>query len=212
MRIDPKRAATILALLALMAIPLHAAGTVIGPGDQAPDTRGWDHNSVLHVVDFSAAEATLINFWATWCEPCLNEMPALQEAHESLGPRGLQVVGITHEKIEDAELGTFLADIGVTYTVFRAGSTIRKHWSGSQGSLPNSYLVGKNGRVIRRYVGASDEQVEQLKSDLVAVLEGRPLGRLILPTAGDFATAEDRVRQEKEKAAQKKADESDTPD
>jgi thiol-disulfide isomerase/thioredoxin len=211
MRIDTTRAGIILTLLTLMAIPLQAAGTVIGPGDQAPDTRGWDHNRELHVVDFSQAEVTLINFWATWCEPCRNEMPALQQAHEDLGPRGLQVVGITHENIEDAELGTFLGEIGVTYPVFRAGSTIRKHWPGSAGSLPNSYLVGKDGRVIRRYVGASSEQVEQLKSDLVAALEGRPLGPLILPSVGDFATAADRVRQEKEEEARKAA-EPDTPD
>ena len=197
------------AVLALVSTPLLASGgKIVAPGDAAPDTRGRDHNSVLHVIDFGAAELTLLNFWATWCEPCRNEMPMLQEAHETLTPRGLRVVGITHEAIEDEDLGEFLDAAGVTYTVFRAGPSVKKHWIGSQGSLPNSYLIGKDGRVIRRYVGASPEQVEQMRSDLVAVLDGRPLGMLIFPGQGDVATSEDRVRQEKEAEARKKAEEA----
>ncbi len=211
MRVALNKALLLLAL-ALFATSLHASNKVVAPGDQAPDTRGRDHNNVLHVIDFSAANLTLVNFWASWCEPCRNEMPALQEAHENLGPRGLRVVGITHERIDDEDLATFLDEMGVTYTVFRAGPSVKKYWIGTQGVLPNSYLIGKDGRVIRRYVGASPEQVEQLTSDLVAVLDGRPLGMLIFSGEGDVATGEDRVRQQKEEEAKKKAEEAAKPD
>ncbi|NIM63630.1 MAG: redoxin domain-containing protein [Acidobacteria bacterium] len=190
--------------LTLFAAPLDASGRVVRPGDQAPDTRGRDASGVLHVIDFSEAELTLLNFWATWCEPCKREMPVLQEAQDTLGPRGLRVIGITHERIENEDLAEFLDQMGITYTVFRAGESIKKYWVGTQGSLPNSYLIGKDGRVIRRYVGASPEQIAQLRGDLVDVLEGRPLGTLIMPGEGDVATSEDRVRQEKEEAERKK--------
>jgi thiol-disulfide isomerase/thioredoxin len=207
MRVVLIKALLLPALLAVLAIPIHAQNKVVAPGDQAPDTRGWDYANVLHVIDFTEAELTLVNFWASWCEPCRNEMPALQAAHENLGPRGLRVVGITHEAIDNEDLAAFLDEVGVTYTVFRAGDSVKKYWTGTQGSLPNSYLIGKDGRVIRRYVGASPEQVEQLTSDLVAVLDGRPLGMMIFPGEGDIATSADRVRQEKEEAAKKKAEE-----
>ena len=193
--------------LALLTTPLQATGNVVGPGDQAPGTRGMDHNKVLHVIDFSETEFTLINFWATWCEPCRNEMPVLQEAHETLGPRGLRVVGITHEFIEDETLGGFLDEMGVTYTVFRAGPTIKRGWVGVEGSLPNSYLIGRDGKVLRRYVGASAPQIEQLQSDLLAVLEGRPLGMLIFSGDDGVATPADRVRQKEKAEARKKAEE-----
>lgn len=208
MRVVLNKTLLTVAVLTLLATPLQASGKIVAPGDQAPDTRGRDTNKVLHVIDFSEAEFTLLNFWATWCEPCRNEMPALQEAYEELGPRGLRVVGITHESIEDQDLAEFLDEMGVTYTVFRAGPTIKKTWTGVQGSLPNSYLIGKDGRVIRRYVGASPAQIEQLRSDLVAVLEGRPLGTMIFPEQENIATPEDRVRQKKEEEARKKAEEA----
>ena len=207
MRVVLIKALLLPALLAVLAIPTHAQNKVVAPGDQAPDTRGRDYANVLHVIDFTEAELTLVNFWASWCVPCRNEMPALQAAHENLGPRGLRVVGITYEAIDNEDLAAFLDEVGVTYTVFRAGDSVKKYWTGTQGSLPNSYLIGKDGRVIRRYVGASPEQVEQLTSDLVAVLDGRPLGMLIFPGEGDVATSADRVRQEKEEAAKKKAEE-----
>jgi len=201
------------ALPALAVIAFLAAGHAVGgankiiaPGDQAPDTRGRDHNNVLHVIDFSAAEFTLVNFWATWCEPCRNEMPALQEASEDLGPRGLRVVGITHEAIEDETLAEFLDEMGVTYTVFRAGPSVKKGWIGVKGSLPNSYLIDQDGRVLRRYVGAMPEQIEGLKNDLVAVLEGRPLGMMIFPGEGAIATEEDHARQKEEEEARKQAE------
>jgi len=187
----------------------HAAasgGRVIAPGDQAPDLRGRDHDNVLYIIDFGAAEFTLVNFWATWCEPCRNEMPALQKAHEDLGPRGLRVVGVTHELIDDEDLGGFLDEMGVTYTVFRAGPSVKKKWIGVRGSLPNSYLIDKNGRVIRRYVGASPAQIVELRNDLVAVLDGRPLGMMLFPGQGAVATSEDRVRQEE--AARMQAEEA----
>lgn len=193
--------------LTLLAAPLDASGRMVRPGDQAPDTRGRDANGVLHVIDYSEAELTLLNFWATWCEPCKREMPVLQEAQNTLGPRGFRVIGITHERIEDEDLAEFLDQMGISYTVFRAGESIKKHWVGTQGSLPNSYLIGRDGRVIRRYVGASAEQIAQLRDDLSAVLDGRPLGTLVMPGEGDVATSADRVRQEKEEEERKKAEE-----
>ncbi len=132
-------------------------------------------------------------------------MPALQQAHEDFGPRGLRVVGVTHELIEDEDLAGFLDEMGVTYTVFRAGLSVKRGWIGVKGSLPNSYLIGRDGRVIRRYVGALPEQIGGLMNDLVAVLEGRPLGMMIFPGQDAVATPEDRVRQKKEDEARNQA-------
>ena len=206
MRVALNKALLMLAL-ALFATPLHASNKVVAPGDQAPDTRGRDHNNVLHVIDFSAANLTLVNFWATWCEPCRNEMPALQKAHEDFGQR-LRVVGVTQELIDDEDLGGFLDEMGVTYTVFRAGPSVNKRWIGVKGNLPNSYLIGRDGRVIRRYVGASPAQIEALRNDLVAVLEGRPLGMMLFPGQDAVATPEDRVKQQEEEAARKQAEQA----
>jgi len=199
----------ILAATAILAVGhAAAAGKVIAPGEQAPDTRGRDHNRVLHVIDFSEAEFTLVNFWATWCEPCATELPALQEAHETLGPKGLRVVGVTYEQIDDEELGAYIDEMGLTYTIFRAGKMLKAGWVGVRGVLPNSYLIDNTGKVLRRYVGASEAQIEGMKSDLVAVFEGRPMGTMVYPDRRSIATVEDRRRQEAAEKARVEAEEA----
>jgi len=184
-----KRLVCLLALLAfLAALPAHAQGVMMAPGDKVPDLRGFDLDQTLQVVDFEQAEFTLINFWATWCQPCKEEMPMLQAAHETYGADSLQVIGVTSENLSNAELAEFVAAMGLTYTVFRMGPESQRSWPGVRGTLPNSFLVRKDGSLVRRYVGANAEQIVGMKTDIEALIAGRSLGTMVKPTAESVAT------------------------
>lgn len=96
----------------------------------------------------------LVNFWASWCAPCIEEMPELQRFAASQGDSGVQVIGIALDD-RDAVL-RFLDKVPVQYPVYldapgAADSSVR--WGNRKGVLPYTILLDGHGRLRRRHVG-----------------------------------------------------------
>lgn len=101
-----------------------------------------------------AGRPLLVNFWASWCAPCIEEMPELERFHRAQGPRGVQVVGIALD--DAAAVRVFLARVPVSYPLLldRAGpadSSVRL--GNPAGVLPYSVLVGADGRLLKQRIG-----------------------------------------------------------
>lgn len=96
----------------------------------------------------------LINFWATWCPPCVRELPEIDRFHREFGPRGWQVLGVAidgptpvREFLSRVKIGfpTVLAGLEGTELVNRLGNP--------QGGLPFTVMIGGSGRVLQRKLG-----------------------------------------------------------
>ena len=185
---------TVVALL-LLAPPASAARgrAALAPGDRAPDLRGYTPAGDRIVTDFKAAGATVVNFWATWCEPCRDEMPELQRLAAEQGEAGLRVIGVLVDQVTPAQAQQFLDDLGIAYPNVIADMRLLEAWGGIR-SMPASFLVDSRGIIRRRYIGATPEQVEGLVFDAIAVLEGRQMGTMIIPETPAVVTDEDRPR------------------
>ncbi len=117
-----------------------------------PDVRLADLKGRNQPVRARSDEVTLINFWATWCLPCLKELPELVALHEGLGGRGLHVVGIAIESGDPADIRVFAQEHAMDYTILTARqSWARKHF-GVFG-LPITLVVDREGRIRRRLIG-----------------------------------------------------------
>jgi cytochrome c biogenesis protein CcmG, thiol:disulfide interchange protein DsbE len=119
--------------------PAFRAATLAGPPLALADLRG---------------KVVLLDFWATWCAPCLAEMPALRRLDETAGPRGLAVVGIN---IEGAAARRAVDDVvreaGLRYpTVIDEGEVRRRY--GVEG-LPHLVIIDRQGVVRRVFQGAA---------------------------------------------------------
>lgn len=94
----------------------------------------------------------VVNYWATWCPPCIVEMPELQSFHDEHASKDAMVLGINAELIAREKLQTFLEDYFITYPNFvsRPGESSEL---GLVPGLPTTFLVTPEGEVVARQVG-----------------------------------------------------------
>jgi len=152
-----------------------AAGHLEGMvGQTRPDFTLGDSNGVA----FSAADfdgkVTLINFWATWCTPCVEEMPMLSRLQQNYASRGVQIVGIALDDPQKA--GDFAAQLDIHYPVL-VGTTdailVGRQFGNRAGMLPYSVLLDSEGIVRWAWLGALDPQeVEAQIRALLAPISG----------------------------------------
>lgn len=107
----------------------------------------------------------LVNFFATWCAPCINETPHLVALYDEFKDRGLEMVMVTDEPAR--EVTTFARFNQITFAIVPDGGQVRKKVPGFQG-LPTTVILDKAGKVRYEIVGA---QVKRMK-EAVAVLLG----------------------------------------
>jgi peroxiredoxin len=99
-------------------------------------------------------KAVLVNFWATWCAPCEQEMPAMQRLYAQLAPRGLELLAISVDA-GDAEVEAFRARLGLGFPILRDPD---KRVASAYQSFryPESFLIDPEGRLVERYIGERD--------------------------------------------------------
>jgi len=115
-------------------------------------------------VDLSSYQGkwVVVNYWATWCPPCIVEMPELQSFHDRHVATGDAIVlGINTELIGKQQLLQFLEDYFITYPIFVSKPTQQSELGLIPG-LPTTFLVTPQGKVVARQVGpVTQEMVEQ---------------------------------------------------
>lgn len=123
-------------------------------GSEAPDFTAVDlaTDSARSFRTTYAGEVTLVNIWATWCEPCKKEIPALQRLYEDMGPRGLRIAAVSIDEAEAGVVRQFMADFGVTFDVLHdQPGTIQQLYQTT--GVPESFLVARDGRIMRIVYG-----------------------------------------------------------
>ena len=94
----------------------------------------------------------VVNYWATWCPPCIEEMPELQSFHDDHADTDAVVIGINAELISQGQLETFLDDYFITYPIYRSKPGESSEL-GLMPGLPTTFLVTPEGKVVARQVG-----------------------------------------------------------
>lgn len=134
-------------------------------GDQRPHFRHADlDGNWVEPADFDG-RLLLANFWATWCAPCLREMPLLQETYEQHGDE-LVVLGIAID--EPGAVREFVTELGITYPILIGAADVfatQRAWGNRSGTLPYTVLVDRDGIIRWQHLG------EVTADELETVLE-----------------------------------------
>jgi thiol-disulfide isomerase/thioredoxin len=139
-------------------IPLPSGVSVLRPGDMRIDLQLPDPDGRQHFLSEWKGKPLLINFWATWCGPCLEEMPLLDRIRAQTSAPGLEVVGIAIDT--DDAVRAFLKNNPVGYPILIGGEkdpTQSLLFGDTRGVLPYSVLVDRDGKLLAQRAGRFSE-------------------------------------------------------
>ena len=136
----------ILVMLGIFAGPVAAS--------EARDFSYMDLDGKTHQLSDYRGKWVLVNYWATWCPPCLEELPELEVFHNNYKDTRAVVLGVNMESIGVEQLRQFVEDQFISYPILLAGEDPgRNQLLGKVPGLPTSYLVNPRGEVVAREVG-----------------------------------------------------------
>ncbi len=134
----------------------------------------------LSLTDLNANQQTLeqyrgsivvLNFWATWCVPCREEMPLLVDLEKRYASRGVVVVGASaDDESTQARIEPFVEELGITFPIWTGANTADMERLGLGAALPATAIINADGRIIFRLIGplerkALTQRIDYLLSD-----------------------------------------------
>ena len=165
---------------ALAALPSRAPA----PAFKVRDLNG----RVIDLAQLRRQGPVLLDFWATWCKPCLEAIPELQDLHTRLGPRGLTVIGISVDGPRNhARVRPFVNRLGITYPIVIDDDERLRHLY-QVVAMPTAVLIGPDGSVASVRVGYRPGEGKAIEESILALL-----GSSTAPDSGAAGASPDSV-------------------
>jgi cytochrome c biogenesis protein CcmG, thiol:disulfide interchange protein DsbE len=141
------------AILAFFALPHYRQGESSLAGTTAYDFPMEWNGKPAHLSDLHG-KVVVLNFWASWCPPCVEETPGLIQLQQRIAARNGVVLGISVDEDEDA-YRKFILEHGVNFPTYRDAS---KKSAQDYGTVmyPETYVIDRNGKIARKIIGPQD--------------------------------------------------------
>jgi peroxiredoxin len=122
-------------------------------GEAAPDFSLQDGSRTIALHDYKG-QVVVLNFWATWCPPCVEEMPSLVELQSRLKNKGVTVLAVSTD-IDGAAYQKFLKEHKVDLLAVRDPNQVSNSLYGTF-KFPETYIIDRQGKLRRKFIGAVD--------------------------------------------------------
>ena len=148
----------------------HAQACSKAAGDCLPDVSYTDTTGKTYTPASLKGKVVVVNFWATWCHPCQQEIPGLSRVYQKYKDKGVVFLGIMADQNppSDAQLAQFESDYSLKYPVVRINSDILVSYNYPD-ALPTTFVYNKSGKQVWSQQGGIDEDtLSQLLDQYVA--------------------------------------------
>ena len=132
--------------------PVQQGGAGKLQGQTAPDFTLASLDGKPLTLSGLRGKAVLLNFWATWCEPCKIEMPWFVDLQTKYGAQGFQVVGVAMDDASPSDIADFAKKMGVNYPIVIGKEAVGDQYGGLP-YLPSTFYIDREGKVIDRVFG-----------------------------------------------------------
>ena len=133
------------------------------PGWELKDLDG----KTVHSSDFKG-KIVVLDFWATWCQPCRAEIPGFIELQKKYQGQGLAIVGISVDQAGLDTIKSFAKKLGINYPVVLTDAKIDAAYGGIDG-LPTTLIIDRSGRIVKRHLGFTEKS--EIESEIKPLLK-----------------------------------------
>ena len=148
-----RRASALIALLTLLLAGCYSGSRPPRIGTTAPDFSVQDSDRQVTLSQFHG-KTVVLNFWATWCPPCVEEMPSLVEMQQRMTDKGIRVLAVSVD-VDEGAYRRFLKDHKVDLLTVRDPSHKSSDLYGTF-KYPETYIIDSNGILRRKFIGPVD--------------------------------------------------------
>jgi peroxiredoxin len=137
-----------------------------GASGDAPNFKLRDLNGkTVQLADFKGRPVVL-DFWATWCQPCRDSIPGMEKLHQDFAGKGLVILAISLDGGASEDVRAFQKEYGMTYTVLMGTEEVAAEYSVR--TIPMMVVIDKSGKIRKRYLGAGNEEaIESMVKQLL---------------------------------------------
>jgi cytochrome c biogenesis protein CcmG, thiol:disulfide interchange protein DsbE len=159
--------AAAVAALCVFAMPTYRQGEPSLAGRMAPNFALELDGKPIHLADLRG-KVVVLDFWASWCPPCVEETPALIALHRDISQRGGMVLGISLDD-DPSAYENFLKEHNVNFPTYLDKSQAIPTTYGTA-MYPEAYIIGKDGRIVRKVVGPQNWTGPEMSSIFATLL------------------------------------------
>jgi len=152
--------------VAIFILSACSQGSAVEIGAKAPDFSLTDINGNTVSLAAFSGKVVILDFFASWCPPCRQEIPDFIELEKAYGDKGFAMIGVALVKADEAK--EFAGKIGINYPVLVDDGKVSEAY-GPIRSIPTTFIIDKSGKIVKMYIGYRAKNI--FESDIKVLLK-----------------------------------------